>query len=350
MKKSKSVSSSGRSKAPKTKRQKVSSTSPSPLLQSTAPYAVSTSLRPSVSYTSSVVDGRPALRVTACQPLCQIGNDAHNNGLYLAGAGTFPATSTVASLSMYSIPESVYATSSVPAEVTNLAWISPHIPLMAQAFDRYRVHDLEFIYEPQASATNGDRMVFAWTDDPQHPFLSTATLAIVPNQLQQLVTPDSVAFMPWKPWRLRVPVARDSRFMYDSTTTAVDPQTARFSQFGCMSCVGSLAPSMTTQYGILYIRITADLFDPVPIVTGAALFGGPSLRKRPVKEECDEKKTDALPVVCTDDVELVSPPKFTPLPSTAVGTPGYTSRALIPFGHSSSVSAVPIPLKGAKDR
>jgi len=349
MKKSKSVSSSGRSKAPKTKRQ-VSSTSPSPLLQSTAPYAVSTTVRPSVSYTSSVVDGRPALRVSACQPLCQIGNDAYNNGLYLAGSGTLPATYSTASLSMYSIPEGIYKTASSPVQVNNLAWISPHIPLMAQAFDRYRALDLEFIYEPQASATNGDRLVFAWTDDPQHPFLSTATLAIVPTQLQQLVTPNSVAFMPWKPWRLRVPVARDQRFMYDSTTVAVDPQTARFSQFGCMSCVGSLAPSTPIQYGVLYIRIIADLFDPVPIVSSATLLGKASLRKPSDHKDCDEKKTDALPVVCTDDIELVSPPKFTPLPSTAVGTPGYTSRASIPFGHSSSVSAVSLVSKGAKDR
>jgi hypothetical protein len=229
-----------------------------------APASVSASLAPTIRYSSAVVGGRPALRISATVPICQIGNDSFNNGLLLQTA-TGAQTASVSSISAYSLPLAVQKTSSSTTNIVG-EWVSPHVPLMAIAFDRYRMSSLMFCYEPQATATADERFVFAWTDDPNHPFLSALASGsdmLTPTQLEMLVTPDSVAFMPWKTWQLNVPVATDERFTFDqSAITGVN----RFSEFGCFSCVGSNAPTTSVVYGVLYAKIVMDLFDPVPIV------------------------------------------------------------------------------------
>jgi hypothetical protein len=201
-------------------------------------------------------------------PFAEIGNDTHNNGLLLQGAGTAAAfTASVCDLTPYDITQAVSNGSSI--SVAAGTWISPHVPLLALAFDRYAVSSVEWHYEPQATATVSDRLVFAWTDDPSHPFLSAqgaAAASATPSQLDLLVTKDSVAFMPWRDWSMKVPVARDARFMYDMAGATVQGQFERFFSFGSCSCVGSAAPSAII-YGVLYVSIVVDLFDPVPIVT-----------------------------------------------------------------------------------
>jgi hypothetical protein len=204
-------------------------------------------------------------------PLCEIGNDLNNNGLFIQGST--PTTASVANLNPYSIPSLLSATATTPSITSGGSWISPHLPLLALAFDRYVCHTLEFCYEPQSTATTEDRLVFAWTDDPAHPFLSAigSLGASTPSQLELLVTEDSVAFMPWKAWQLKVPVAKDQRFLFDQPISEEgEPSQARFTDFGSFSCVGSAAPTTTVQYGILYINIVLDLFDPVPIVSSVA--------------------------------------------------------------------------------
>jgi hypothetical protein len=243
--------------------------------QSAAPLAVSRSGRSQIAYSAVSVAGMAGMRVSATVPICEIGNDAFNNGLFVQGSGTNAAqSSTTCSLAPYEMVSTQNATSVPNFFLSN--WISPHVPLLAVAFDRYRAVSLQFHYEPQSAATVADRLVFAWTDDPGHPFLSTAGSFIAdatPTQLQLLVTKDSVAFMPWKDWSLTVPVATDMRFLnlpsadLGSGDLDLDTAESRLALFGSMSCVGSAAPSTAIQYGVLYATLVLDLFDPVPIVS-----------------------------------------------------------------------------------
>jgi len=276
-------------------------------------------------------------------PLCEIGNDAHNNGFFVQNAGTLASfTATTCDLLPYEMSQTVTATASTP---TNSAafWISPHVPLLSLAFDRYRMVDCAFHYEPQAAATVSDRLVFAWTDDPSHPFLSAASAsgsATPPSQLEALVTQDSVAFMPWKEWSLRVPVATDARFLYASqVSTGFDEAVNRFYSFGSMTCVGSAAPSITVQYGVLYIALTIDLFDPVPIVSDVSAFLPALHATRRKGRQIGRPRAGLLSLLPTpavlregkmqvdpDDESVVvdpSPPRYVPAPSAAPGAPGW---------------------------
>jgi hypothetical protein len=319
-----------------------------------APAAVSRSRKASINYSQVTVGGRSALRIRSCVPLCEIGNDPYQNGLYIQGtAGAFVAS--VANLNPYSVPTAFINSASPGPDITG-AWISPHIPLLALAFDRYRMQSLEFIYEPQSTATVDDRLVFAWTDDPSHPFLSATGsdyLGAAPSQLELLVTEDSMAFMPWKSWTLKVPVAKDDRFMYDfAGETATDTSTSnRFCDFGAFSCVASASPASAVQYGILYIMVTLDLFDPVPIVSSVTTLlaslhaakkkakAAPSSRRLLVSppllsterltalESKEEKKTTPSSIIVACDDELDGVP-VTPPPSTRGPVASSSSHSL----------------------
>jgi len=260
------------------------------------------------------------LRVTACVPIAEIGNDSKNNGFYLQPAGTNSAfTATVCDVNPYELP--VTATNASTVTNAKASWISPHVPLLSLAFDRYRMQSLAFHYEPQSTATTADRMVFAWTDDPNHPFLSaSATLFTdtTPTQLQQLVTKDSQAFMPWKEWSMSVPVARDLRFMYNEDDTGSEVELAtftRFSSFGSMSCTGSSAPGTAAIYGVLYATLVLDLLDPVPIVSATEVVSlissvhrhrrsKKNVRKTPPITRESETKEELTPVGVRPDLEV----------------------------------------------
>jgi len=308
-----------------------------------------------------MVGNREALRVSTCVPICEIGNDgSYGNGFLTQGAGTSGAVySAVCDVTPYNLSSVVTAGSGSTAVGTTVgSWISPHLPLMALAFDRYRMESVEFIYEPQAAATTDDRLVFAWTDDPAHPFLSAPGInlvtALVPSQLNQLVTKDSVAFMPWKQWSLRVPVARDERFMYDTSPLddskypAIDTGTARLYSFGSMSCRASAAPASAKTYGVLYCRIVIDLFDPVPIVQSVNTLvdamhsfriSHKKAMSRPARSLVEKKVT----ITPADDEDFnVPPPAFAGAPSE---TPSgiRNTRLVISSTPSSTVSTALAP-------
>jgi len=287
-----------------------------------APAAVSRSHQMSVKYTNAVINGRPGLRVSASVPLCEIGNDSsgQNNGLFIQNsAGAFYAST--ASVSPYQITLATQLLSSTTATIfSKSSWISPHVPLLALAFDRYCIDSLQFQYEPQATSTFNDRLVFAWTDDPAHPFLApTVTndgITLPPTQLETLVTPDSVAFMPWKQWKLSVPVSKEPRYLFDLEGTGIGPvvgaNVSRFSEFGAINCVCSVPQTVAQVYGILYANIQLCLFDPVPIVSTSVI---PTLmshrmgfKRARVRTESKEEKRDkpALPF-SVRDLEPVAP-------------------------------------------
>lgn len=311
----------------------------------TAPLAVSRTRKLTYGYSSLMVSGKPVLRVNACVPICEIGNDPHNNGLFFQSTVDGGIAVSAVSPSIYNIERMVQngATSPTDASPAEGQWISPHVPLLSLAFDRYIMRKLVFHYEPQAAATVGDRMVFAWTDDPTHPFLSTDG-AIFSNtnvsQLAQLVTKDSVAFMPWKEWSLEVPVSEDERFMYNGGGDTSMAET-RWTAFGSLSCVGSLAPTLT-QYGILYASLVVDLLDPVPIVQIGDVINTIKRKvyqhhaRRP-RAKMEEKKAPAAPPSVTSvtsdglvrltlesDLDDPSPPRYRPPPGGSALTPAVS--------------------------
>jgi len=263
-------------------------------VSTTAPAGVSTNRRMTLSYSSGMVGGRSSLKISACVPLCEVGNDAFNNGLFIQHSTTAFYAST-AQLDPTAIPNTLSASATTPIPVAASNWISPHVPLLSVAFDRYRITGLTFHYEPQSTTTVADRLVFAWTDDPVHPFLSPFS-GLVPPQLDLLVTQDSMAFAPWKPWSLQLPVSSEPKYLYqpDSSGPSVSD---RFSAFGCFSCVGSAAPSSQILYGILYASVQMEFFDPVPIVAAPVLSNFLSHRARFRKPESkEEKKEDSLSI------------------------------------------------------
>jgi hypothetical protein len=323
-----------------------------------APAAVSTSRRAFINYRSVVVNGRQALQIHASVPICEIGNDSkYGNGLHVQSLTSTPIDCQLASLNPYQMVvtgnTSTYLTA--PAQAS---WVSPHVPLLATAFDRYQADSLVFHYEPQSTSTVSDRLVFAWCEDPLHPFLSangaygfgTSTSL---TQLQQLVTADSVAFMPWKPWSLKCPVSRDIKYLYD-TNTGDETQTretssARFTEFGSFSCVASAVGGDPIQYGVLYAEVILTLIDPVPIIQKLGAAPGQimrMLRSRPAvpvetkapirrlpadddlsirvkRERGANDDSDIIRREPDDDWTTPSPPTFTPAPSVVPGSPAY---------------------------
>jgi len=251
-----------------------------------------------------MIGGRSSLKVTACIPLCEIGNDPYNNGLYIQNS-TAAFYASTAELDPTAIPNALSATATSPVQTQNSTWISPHIPLLSVAFDRYRISGLTFHYEPQSTTTVADRMVFAWTDDPIHPFLSPYASPTVPPQLDLLVTQDSMAFAPWKPWSLQLPVSTEPKYMYQPNATSAASIVDRFSSFGAFNCVGSAAPTVSTLYGILYASVQMEFFDPVPIVAAPVLSAFLSHRSRFRKPESKEEKKSEFPPISARSYERV---------------------------------------------
>jgi hypothetical protein len=267
------------------------------------------------------------MRISATVPICQIGDSGtYNNGLFFM-VGTTAVSASSACTSVLGFPLSV-TNSSSPSVQDNGTMVSPHVPLLALAFDKYSMRSLTFHYEPQAATSVSDRLVFAWTEDAAHPFLSpydfVTQAAQVPTQLQLLVTKDSVAFAPWRPWSLKVPVDPTPRFTFEPTSsgdilTAAD---VRLSTFGAMSCVSSAGSSAV--YGILYASMVLDLIDPVPLFqtaniplllnlarTGASLPRA-TFARRLMGESKEEKGVgEDDPVVLSPGLPALAPPATT---------------------------------------
>jgi len=144
-------------------------------------------------------------------------------------------------------------------------FITPVFDLIASAFVRYKIKKLVFHYEPQAAATDGQRLVFAFANDPLHPILWNAT---VPTSSALLTLSDSIAFMPWRAWSMDVSasVSKDSLYTYSDSSTTVAEFVERFSDFGVMSCITSgAAAAVTLPCGVLYLETEIELEEFCPI-------------------------------------------------------------------------------------
>lgn len=156
----------------------------------------------------------------------------------------------------------------------NTSFVSPVFDLIASAFVKYRVHKLVFHYEPQCAATEVERLVFAYAEDPMHPVLWNAT---VPTSTSLLALADSVAFAPWRSWSMDVThrLARQEFYTFTDSSTTVASFAERFSDFGVMSCVtsGSGAVANVT-CGVLYMETVIELieFCPISVTLPASKF------------------------------------------------------------------------------
>jgi hypothetical protein len=169
-----------------------------------------------------------------------------------------------------------------------------------------------------------------------------------------------MAFMPWKEWNLSVPVAKDMRFLY-----AADAE-SRFFHFGAMNCIASttnVTPAPVI-YGVLYVRMVIDLFDPVPIVSSVnALLSSASLFRtrriasstpppsitiastKPATASPPSESKEPLPLDVDDDPTSADSPYFR-VGMTPSAAPGGT--LYLPSHSSSSLVSKPVKIPSKK--
>ena len=151
--------------------------------------------------------------------------------------------------------------------------ITPIFDLIASAFVRYKVKKLIFHYEPQAAATTGERLVFAFANDPLHPVMWNAT---PPTNSALLGLSDSIAFMPWRAWSMDVShrLGDTEFYTFSDASTSVTEFVERFSDFGVISCItDTLSAGSNLVCGILYAEMEIELreFCPITVTRPASL-------------------------------------------------------------------------------
>jgi hypothetical protein len=158
-------------------------------------------------------------------------------------------------------------------------YISPIWDLIGSAFVRYRIHKCEFEYEPQSSATAPGRLVFAYAEDPCHPIVNNSIAGATQTSARLLAVSDSVAFMPWRAWRMDITsrLRQENRLYTDLSSTDSTSETNRFASWGCISCVTD-SNGTAAVGGILYMHTVIEFSEFCPIsVTRPSLL---RLRKR----------------------------------------------------------------------
>jgi len=152
-------------------------------------------------------------------------------------------------------------------------FISPIFDLIASSFVRYRIRKLIFHYEPQSAATDGERLVFAFANDPLHPLLVSTT---PPTQATLLALADSIAFMPWRAWSMDVTekLGQDRLYTYSDPSTALGDFTERFSDFGVISAITSSNSGTDAPGGVLYMETVVELeeFCPISVTRPSSLL------------------------------------------------------------------------------
>lgn len=242
---------------PKRKRYRPESRGPPNWGPSMAPAAVSTNRTQSVRFSAGSRPGDLRMKTTAAIARVLKETVGTDQGSILLT--TFRGTSVELNLTH---PLLLNA-----AGTANLdGFITPIYDLIASAFVRYRLRSLKFHYEPQASSTDSQQMVFAFAADPVHPVLWNST---PPDANDLLALSDSRAFMPWEPWTMDLTDRIDTKtvmYTYSDPATTVGTFSERFSDFGVMSCVGA-TPSQAANLagGVLYMETDIELMEFCPI-------------------------------------------------------------------------------------
>jgi hypothetical protein len=204
------------------------------------------------------------IKMHTCVPLVQVERASTLSG----GGGLFPGSGSTEAMAVQlnlTNPRWRGASSEFAAD-----YVSPVFDLIASAFVRFRISKLVFHYEPQASATTDERLVFAFAADPAHPVLWSSTV----TQSGLLSVADSVAFAPWRAWSMDVTCKLDDQLFYTFYPTGAASLTERFSDFGVMALLTSSASqSSALLCGVLYAEIVVELDEFCPIsVTRPSAF------------------------------------------------------------------------------
>lgn len=244
-----------------------------------APAGVSQDLQQFTNFSAGRNGG---IRMHSCVAIYQVQKTTTNaNGSALDGPGL-----QVVSAQLNLTDPKGYDTS---GNVTSVEYVSPVYDLIASSFVRYRINRLVFHYEPQASATDSQRLVFAFANDPTHPIIWDPTF---PTEAGLLSLSDSVAFMPWRSWSMDVTsrVTKDRLYTYVEPTL-VDVTVARFSDFGSIGC-RTTGTGSNQIGGVLYMELDVELeeFCPISVTRPASLSHLTRRVERHQKKQTEEKK------------------------------------------------------------
>jgi hypothetical protein len=175
---------------------------------------------------------------------------------------------------------------------------SPILKLLGLLFTKYRVVAAKLHHAAALPTDDPAKYTFAFSSDPMHPLLWTAT-ADRPSSANLQAMDDSVVFAGWDSWSLDVTHAlRAEEWLYTShasatsgvflaTNEAIQP---RFTDFGTISCTydqprsGGSYPQRT---GMIYLEaeVEFDQFAPlVSTVTGSSslLLSDPQAIETPI--------------------------------------------------------------------
>jgi len=339
------------------------------------------------------------LVVNYCLPLCDVtspsptdeGGTSVGFGPALVGTDALGASAVHygGTLLLNPIVSVAVTYNSTTATAAMIAPTSPHVGLQALAFSKYRVTRLGFSYQPQgqtfqeSAPTLGEsRLRFAYTSDPSHPVLGTlayrGTGTIDYSVLTE--TPNSVQFSEWNAWKMDInDVKTDwlyinaSRFTPQAVSQLVESE-LRQEYYGAVSLYDSYGNGVGSDcvhmaHGQLWTHGTMEFSDPSPLLFTivppqiskavsqlAGMMARSSLSDSESKEEkrddSDEEPewqeerrirksvkvtmaTAAPPPPLVVDIEDISPPKWTPVPSSSLGSPEY----LVPTKSSSTLGA-----------
>lgn len=296
------------SKARKTRNRKQSKNRSG--FQSVAPVAVSDDIQQSVRFGAG--DNPGDLRIHATIPLYQVCSGWTSGILTIPGGFVSTADPTTLIPPETSVQLGIGIGLHSNNQLT-FPYLSPAVSLISNAFTRYRMRKLQFIYEPQSSTIVQDRTVFAYAEDPRHPLFYAPNDASQLSSGKLLALSDSIAFAPWRSWSLDVSKSVTQNLMYtaivDTSPYLGQPQLSdqRFSMFGTIGCVTSNTTyTGPVIYGILYARMEVDLVEFCPIVQTAIVpLGGQK------SDDCDDKTCPRCSRMCKhscDDEEVEEKP------------------------------------------
>jgi len=248
-----------------------------------APAAVSDDLQQYVKFASGTKAG--TLRIEACVPIYQICSNYYSGSLVKGGLSLGPTDSFP-----YAALTAIGGFYGGGGSDVDKNFISPVFKLLGSTFVRYDTLKCEFIYEPQSATTVEDRLVFAFANDPEHPMIKNTPATA--SQTKLLALQDSVAFAPWRAWRLDVSstiTAKTELFNYNQDISSeLDNRFLAFASIGCLASVEPTSTTAQTVYGILYAKFAFEYYELCPIATTVSLSSVSESIVKVVEDCCDD--------------------------------------------------------------
>lgn len=251
---------------------------------------------------------------------------------------------------------------------------SNFLALEGLSSSRFRVNSLEFEYEGTGSTQSTFAARAAWSQDCAHPVIGSQAYALGNYPEYDIINigENVVTFAAWQSWRMKVPIDPGTTYytyQQDFAGASVPSPTILRSAFpGCLTvCGNTLNTSALINLGQIYVSgdiVFSDMTplskeNVIPNLMGALFADRPRLERGPelksaaapaappaAKGPIVEKDGVARVDPDDDDVEVVSPPKYVPPPSTYPGTPfavEATRSRRLPQGAPGGTPPVPRP-------